>query len=469
MRFQLDISKYVKLDKIPILYSDHHLSHTLSCLFYYNTFPYVSVVVDGYGDKYCTSIHHVKSNNEIINLWNSEYPHSLGLFYSAITDFLGFAVNEGEYKMMGLASFGKPTFYESLKKTIKFENKQLLVDTKYYDYVRRTDRSYSDLLIDLLKVQPRQPDIPLEVGKKKFETYANIASSAQKILEELLFLILQHAHDITKEKKFLFSGGVAMNSAAVSKCSKLNFINELNIPPSPGDSGAAIGAACFGFINHNKKNLNNSILKEKITNNLFPGKIKSSEDFFELVFDKIADDKTSINKVSELIAENEIVATCYGNIETGPRALGHRSLLCNAHNSELVKKLSTEIKKRNLFRPTAPVILKEFANKYFHLENSLMNCYLHMGSTAIPKTDISKDIKGVIHADNTSRIQICNEDQLLGKILTNLKKYNIYLIANTSFNISSDPMVYDKEDAFLATERMNIKYLLTETGLFKRK
>jgi carbamoyltransferase len=469
MRFQLDISKYVKLDKIPTLYSDHHLSHTLSCLFYYNTFPYVSVVVDGYGDKYCTSIHHVKSNNEIINLWNSEYPHSLGLFYSAITDFLGFAVNEGEYKMMGLAAFGKPTFYESLKKTIKFENKQLLVDTKYYDYVRRTDRSYSDLLIDLLKVQPRQPDIPLEVGKKNFETYANIASSAQKILEELLFLILQHAHDITKEKKFLFSGGVAMNSAAVSKCSKLNFINELNIPPSPGDSGAAIGAACFGFINHNKKNLNNSILKEKITNNLFPGKIKSSEDFFELVFDKIADDKTSINKVSELIAGNEIIATCYGNIETGPRALGHRSLLCNAHNSELIKKLSTEIKKRNLFRPTAPVILKDYAKKYFYLENSLMNCYLHMGSTAIPKTDISKDISGVIHADNTSRIQICNEDQLLGKILTNLKKYNIYLIANTSFNISSDPMVYDKEDAFLATERMNIKYLLTETGLFKRK
>ena len=469
MRFQLDISKYVKLGKIPTLYSDHHLSHTLSCLYYYNTFPYVSVVVDGYGDKYCTSIHHVKSNNEIINLWNSEYPHSLGLFYSAITDFLGFAVNEGEYKMMGLAAFGKPTFYESLKKTIKFENKQLLVDTKYYDYVRRTDRSYSDLLIDLLKVQPRQSDIPLEVGKKDFETYANIASSAQKILEELLFLILQHANDITKEKKFLFSGGVAMNSAAVSKCSKLNFINELNIPPSPGDSGAAIGAACFGFINHNKKNPNNSILKEKITNNLFPGKIKSSEDFFELVFDKIADDKTSINKVSELIAGNEIVATCYGNIETGPRALGHRSLLCNAHNSELIKRLSTEIKKRNLFRPTAPVILKEYAKKYFYLENSLMNCYLHMGSTAIPKTDISKDIKGVIHTDNTSRIQICNEDQLLGKILTNLKKYNIYLIANTSFNISSDPMVYDKEDAFLATERMNIKYLLTETGLFKRK
>ena len=119
-------------------------------------------MVDGYGDKYCTSVHHVKSNKEIINLWNSEYPNSLGLFYSAITDFLGFAVNEGEYKMMGLASFGKPKFYEELKKTIKFENSNLTTDTKYYDYVRRTDRSFSPSLIDLLKTQPRQPDIALE-------------------------------------------------------------------------------------------------------------------------------------------------------------------------------------------------------------------------------------------------------------------------------------------------------------------
>ena len=469
MRFQLDISKYIKLKKIPLLYSDHHLSHTLSTLYYYNSFPYVSVVVDGYGDKYCTSIHHVKSNNEIINLWNSEYPNSLGLFYSAITDFLGFAVNEGEYKMMGLAAFGKPTLYEDLKKTIKFENNQLIIDTKYYDYVRRTDRSYSNLLINLLKTQPRQPDIPLEVGEKDFQIYADIASSAQKVLEELLFLILKYAHDISKENKFLFSGGVAMNSAAVSKCSKLDFIKELNIPPSPGDSGAAIGAAYYGFINKKNKNLDNFVSKNNIKNNLFPGKQKSNEDFFNLVFEKISNKEASLTKASELIAKNEILATCYGNMETGPRALGHRSLICNAHNSQLIQKLSTEIKKRNLFRPTAPVVLKENAEKYFHLKKSLMNCYLHMATTATPKDEFLNNIKGVVHIDNSSRVQICDENLLLGKILMNLKKFNIEMIANTSFNISSDPMVYDKEDAFLAIERMNIKYLLTETGLYLRK
>jgi carbamoyltransferase len=135
----------------------------------------------------------------------------------------------------------------------------------------------------------------------------------------------------------------------------------------------------------------------------------------------------------------------------------------------LVKKLSTEIKKRSLFIPTAPTILKEYAEKYFYLENSLMNCYMHMTATATPKAEVMKNIRGVVHIDNTSRIQICNETHLLGKILSNLKKFDIYLIANTSFNISSDPMVYDEIDAVVALHKMKIKYLLTENGLFKKK
>ena len=468
MRFQMDISKHLNLKKIPLLYSDHHLSHTLSTNFYYNKLPCVSVVVDGYGDKFCTSIHHIKSKDEIINIWNSEYPHSLGLFYSAITDYLGFAVNEGEYKMMGLASFGKPEYYEQLKKTIYFKDDNLIVDTKYYDYVRRTDRSYSDELVKLLKIKPREPDIPLELGKANFENYANIASSAQKVLEEILFDVFKLAHKLTNEKIFLFSGGVAMNSSAVMKCSKLNFINELNIPPSPGDSGAAIGAAFFGFLKSNQSQQNDQ-QSNSLIENLFPGKLKSEESFYEIPFEKISDSQNSIEETSKVISNDEIIATCYGNIETGPRALGHRSLICNAHNNSLIKKLSTEIKNRSLFRPTAPAILKENADKYFVLEKNLMNSYFHMAAVATPKKDFADRIKGVIHADNTSRVQICSEDQLLGKILKKLENKNIFLLANTSFNISSDPMVYDKEDAYLAIERMGIKYLLTENGLYKKK
>ena len=469
MRFHFDLSKHFNVKKIPILYSEHHLSHTLSALYYYNEFPCVSVVVDGYGDKYCTSIHHIKSSKEIINLWSSEYPHSLGLFYSAITDFLGFAVNEGEYKMMGLASFGRPDYYDILSKTIKFENNKLTVDTNYYDYVRRTDRSYSDLLVKELKVNPRSPEKPLEEGSEDFQVYANIAASAQKLLEDILFSIFKYAHELTNESNFLFSGGVAMNSAAVSKTTKLDFIKKLNLPPSPGDSGAAIGASYYGFINSSNEILKTDSSKINIGNNLFPGKITSNEEFYDLLFDKISDENNSLEKVSEIISQNNIVATCYSNIETGPRALGHRSLICNAHNANLIKTLSTDIKKRSIFRPTAPAMLKKDADSFFNLEDKLMNCYTHMATTARPKDIALQNIKGVIHVDNSSRVQICAKDSVLGKILTHLNKYKIYAVANTSFNISSDPMVYDKEDAFLALERMGIKYLLTETGLYKRK
>ena len=465
MRFHYDLSKYLNVKKIAINYSEHHLSHTLSTLFYYNEFPCVSIVVDGYGDKYCTSIHHIKSHSEIVNLWSSEYPNSLGLFYSAITDFLGFAVNEGEYKMMGLASFGEPKYYDILSKTIQIENNELKVDTRYYDYVRRTDRSYSDLLVDELKVKPRRPDIPFEVGTEDFKIYANLAASAQKLLEDLLFKIFRYAFELSKEKNFLFSGGVAMNSSAVRKITELDFIKKLSLPPSPGDSGAAIGAAYYGYIKKTQK----VVAKNQLSKNIFPGKINSNEEFFDLVFDKIADDKNSIEKLAEVISQDEIVATCYSNIETGPRALGHRSLICNAHKKELIKILSTDIKKRNIFRPTAPAILKKDAQDFFNLNEKLMDCYLHMAATATPKDNVLQDIAGVIHVDKSSRVQICEEDSLLGRILMSLNKYKIRVIANTSFNISSDPMVYDKEDAFLAVERMGIKYLLTETGLYKRK
>ena len=467
MRFQMDLSKHFNSSKVEILYADHHLSHTLSTYYYYRDTPSLSLVIDGYGDKYCSSIHLIKSEKEIINIWNSEYPNSLGLFYSAITDYLGFEINEGEYKMMGLASYGEPIYFEKLSKTIKFENDKLEIDISYYDFVRRVDRSYSDLLPALFNLPPRNSNEMLVVGSDDFKNYSNVAASAQKVLEDLLERIFTYAFNKTGINNFLLSGGVAMNSVAVKKISELPFIESLNVPPSPGDSGAAIGAALFGFIKDKDKKIDpNKLIDNK---NLYPGKLVSDENFFDLVLDKITDDSNSIEETSKLISRNEIIATCYGNIETGPRALGHRSLICNAHNQDLIIKLSTEVKKRNLFRPTAPVVLEEFVNTYFNINNSIKNCYYHMSSVATPKEEFKNSIKGVIHIDNTSRVQICNNDQLLGKILTYLKNDKIYLIANTSFNISSDPMVYSKEDAYLAMVRMGIKYLLTEKGLYKIK
>ena len=464
--FRYDLMKHLSDANMPIFYSDHYLSHTLSGLFYAAEGSYAAIVADGFGDSDCSAIHHVSSTADIRTVWTSPYPNSLGLFYSAITDYLGFLVNEGEYKVMGLASYGTPIFYEELKKTLNIKDEKLIVDTSYYDYTRSVEQSFSDKLVALLKIPARKSNEHLDLDSPNFQKYADIAASAQKLVEDLLVEIFQYAHKATGERKFIFTGGVAMNSVALERLSKCAFIDEIIVPPSPGDSGAAIGAAYFGYLKKSK--IPQKQKKFRILENLFPGKVDQNEDFFHLKVTKISEPKDAIARVAELISQNEVIATAYGDIETGPRALGHRSMICNAHSEETIKFLNTVIKSRSKFRPTAPVILDSYAKKYFRISEKIKSCYSHMGAVTKPLDEVAESIKGVVHVDGTCRIQICDESQLLGKILKELSKKDIFVIANTSFNISSDPMVYSKEDALLSIERMQIKYLLTENGLYKR-
>ena len=466
--FSYDLSKHLKISNDKILYCDHHLSHTLSGAYFNPKLPAVSIVIDGFGDESTSSIHHLTSLQEIKHKWSSLFPNSVGLFYSAITDFLGFTVNEGEYKVMGLAAYGEPVFYQSLSKTIYFKDGKLHLDDNYYDFMRSINRSYSSKLSSLFNIYERQSNSPLDLESPDFQSYANIAASAQKIVEEILKEIFLFANKITGEDRFIFSGGVAMNSVAINKLSKLDFINELIIPPSPGDSGAAIGAAYYSFLQVNKNYF--EPLKVDVPSMLTPGHISltdHNEDFFLINYEKIANEDEIVDVASDLILQNEIIATCYKNIETGPRALGHRSMICNAHSEIAVKHLNEKIKKRSKFRPVAPAILERNAKKYFSLSDKIYNSYYYMG--AVVEVVNSKSIEGVVHNDNTSRIQLCREDNILGMILNKLELSNIFVLANTSFNISSDPMVYSKEDAYLGIERMNIKYLLTEKGIFTRK
>ena len=466
--FSYDLSKYLKVSNNKISYCDHHLSHTL-CGAYYNDDdrPVVSIVIDGFGDESTSSIQHVKSHKEINNIWSSPFPHSIGLFYSAITDYLGFSVNEGEYKVMGLAAFGKPKYFDELSKTIYFNEGKLYLDDRYYDFCRSISRSYSDKLRDIFKIPERESNQILDMETSNFIEYANIASSAQKVVEKLLEELFLYAHKITKEKRFIFSGGVAMNSVAINKLAKLEFVDKITIPPSPGDSGAAIGAAFYGYLKSGK------LFRKNFTNNnsdmLCPGFIKNEafkEEFFLSKYKKICDEKNLIETAGDLLASNEILATCYKNIETGPRALGHRSMICNAHSTEAVKKLNENVKKISKFRPVAPVVLENNAKNFFILSEKIYKSYYFMGAVAEVKN--SDGIKAVVHNDNTARVQLCNENHILGKILKRLEKNNIFLLANTSFNISSDPMVYSLEDAYLAIERMNIKFLMTENGIYSK-
>jgi len=464
--FYKDLNNYIDIPDSKILYSDHHLSHTLTSLYFKNQYPVTSVVIDGYGDHLTTSIHEVKSNNEINLIWSAKYPNSIGLFYSAITDYLGFKINEGELQVMALASYGKPIYYEDLKKLIYLdEDKKLIINTKYFNFDKSVKKSYSNNLIKIFKVQPRSQTHKLQKEDINFRKYANIAASTQKVIEHLSKKIFKYAFEKTKNPNFIFSGGVALNAKLVTEISKEKFIKSFFVPPSPGDAGSSIGAAYYGFMKSNKNKLNKNIIF-----NPYIGKFRDKDIYLKKILKKISNKKNTIKTISDLIAKNEIIATCFKNIEIGPRALGHRSIICNGHDNKTLKYLNTQVKNRSNFRPIAPVMTIEILKKYFNFNKKILNLYKSMSALAyINKKKNYKNISPILHSDFTSRVQIVEKGQLLYNVLKNLKQKNITILANTSFNISSDPIVYGFEDAILSIKKMGIKYLMTENGVYKNE
>lgn len=465
------ISFYFELNSIingnykDILYSDHHLSHALTNFQYsFNfEFPIVSIVIDGYGDKDCTSAYLFEGTNKVTEVWRSSYPNSIGLFYSAITDFLGFSINDGEFKVMGLSSYGKPKYLNEMRKMIYFHEEDLILNMKYFDFDKSVLNSYSSHFEKKLNVSANKSPKALEVHPD-FQIYADIACSAQTVITEITMQLFEKLHHQTKIKNFHLSGGVALNCKMISVLSNLNFIENLFVSPSPGDAGASIGAAYFGFLNSYKENHELNKL-----DNLYPGIFSQDPSFMDQLFEKYCDKENLVDCLKNLLLDNHIIATCFSNMETGPRALGNRSLICNAENKSLVHRLSTEIKGREGYIPVAPVMLLNTAKKYYELKDNIFNCYYSMSANAQLKADIQNyKFGGIVHIDNSSRIQICKENSLIGNVLIK-SDGKLEILANTSFNFSNDPISYGLEDSILGMKKMNLEYLVTDIGIYKIK
>ncbi len=470
----LDLSKNFSGLEKKLIYVDHHLSHTLTALPYSSDQKNIcSVVVDGFGDRSTASISYLADCFTITELWSAKYPNSLGLFYSAITDFLGFAINEGEYKVMGLAAFGsKDTKYKDiLKSLIKWDDKKnsFITNLDFFNYHTSPTESYDKKLIKLLG-NPRNPFKKLKTSDANFQNYADIARAAQEITVEILCDIFKHAHKLTSCNKFFFSGGVASNSASLNTIANLPFVDEIIIPPSPGDAGAAIGAAYYAFL---KSSPNCGTIPRP---NLFPSRfdfkkqLKISKKIISNDFDLITTEKESIlEKCSELLKSGEIIGTIINNAETGPRSLGNRSLICNGRDKSAVQNLNTVIKNRSPFRPTAPAMTFKTASKYYDLNLALMESYKSMGATCkCLENSISKGFP-VTHIDGTTRLQIVEENSFIYKLLQNLENYDIDILANSSLNISGDPTCYDLIDGLMVCSKTPLRFLVTDLGLLQKK
>ena len=458
--FFYELNKHIKISKNKVIYSSHHLSHCLYGMTVVKNFSdYVYLTCDGVGEGETIGAYIINDEYKIKKIWTNFYPNSLGLFYSSITDFLGFEVNEGEFKVMSLSSFGKPIYKNEFKKIFDVDN--FLTNIDYFEFHKDLNKSFSKKLCKIIG----EPYLDTN-EENNFKKYADIACSAQMLLEEAMEKVIKKVIKLSGKKKIVLTGGVALNCKMIQSLSKLNLFEELIVPPSPGDSGSAIGAANFALL-HQKKN------KALNLNTIFLGPKKevineriNKDDFFE----KISSIDSFIEEATNKLINGEIITSYYGNTEIGPRSLGNTSIFCDARNIETVNNLNLKIKKRKHFQPLAPMILEEDFDKYFYIDKSVRKNLEWMGCLCDANKDLYKKYRSIIHIDGTSRTQIIkNKKTITYKILDELKKKGSDILVNTSFNISKDPVVFDLIDVFVNMKRLNIKFVLMDDGLYQAK
>ncbi len=458
--FYTDVNKLINISRNKFIYSSHHLSHCLYGLSVVKNFSeYVYVTCDGVGEGETMSAYTIDTEYKIQKIWTNFYPNSIGLFYSAITDFLGFEVNEEEFKVMSLSSFGKPKYKDELK-TI-FNINDFKINMKYFEFHKNLNNSFSKKLCDMLG----EPYLNINV-EDNFKKYADIACSTQLILEETMQNLLKKVIKLSGKTKVVLTGGVALNCKMIHNLSKLDIFEELVVPPSPGDSGSAIGAANFAYLNKTKNqtlNLNTIFLgpKKKMINK----KINKDN-----LFIKISSSDTFISDATSKLINGEIIASYFGLTEVGPRSLGNTSIFCDAKNNESVNNLNIKIKKREHYQPLAPILLEEDFEKYFSINKNIQKNLEWMGALCDANHELYKEYSSIIHIDGTCRTQIIkNKDTITYKILRELKKKGSNILVNTSFNISKDPVVFDLFDVYVNMKRLNIKFILMDDGLYQTK
>ena len=458
--FYTDINKIIKISKNKILYSSHHLSHCLYGLtFVNNVSDYVYITCDGVGEGETMSIFTIDKNYIIKKHWTNLYPNSIGLFYSAITDFLGFEINEGEFKVMSLSSYGKPTFEKEFLKIFDIEN--FKIDMNYFDFDKVLKKSFSDKLCNILG----EPYLNIN-EEINFNKYKDIACSAQLILEKTVKNLIIKAIKITGKKKIILTGGVGLNCKMIHNLSEGDFFDELIIPPSPGDSGSAIGAANFAYLYDTKiKTLDlKTIFLGPSRNIITDTSIKFN------FFNKLNADNNFLDLAASKLKNGEIITTYLGNGETGPRSLGNTSILCNPMDIATVKNLNLNLKKRNHFQPLAPIVLEKNFDKYFFISDKIKKNLKWMGTLCIAKENLKKEYESIIHVDGTCRTQIVNDDNfLINDLMKKMEMKGVDILVNTSFNISKDPVIFDLYDAFVNMKRMGIRFILMDDGLYEVK
>lgn len=460
----------IKSDRLR--FTHHHHSHAASA--YYPS-PYDSaavMVMDGVGEWATATLGHGKGAELTLDS-EIRFPHSLGMLYSAFTYYLGFKVNDGEYKVMGLAPYGDPVYADRIYDRLidLKDDGSFRLDMQYFNYCTGLTMT-NDAFADIFDGVPRRhPDAPLE------QRDMDIARSIQAVTEEIVLRLAKTLQQKTGERNLVMAGGVALNCVANGRLLREGPFDNIWIQPAAGDAGGAVGAALT--VAHAEKSSRNlpsgadGMYGTYLGPSYDDDAIMACLDSFNAHYERLDDDALS-QKVAGFLADDKVVGWFQGRMEFGPRALGNRSILGDARSPAMQKMLNLKIKYRESFRPFAPSVLRDDVAEYFDLDTDSPYMLIvadvrkdrwraadaeDQARTGIEKLDVVRsDIPAVTHVDHSARVQTVTPESnpAFHRLLSAFKAETDYgLLVNTSFNVRDEPIVCSPEDAyrcFMGTE-----------------
>ena len=457
------------IPKDRVLFCEHHLSHAASA-FLCSPFEDAAIMtVDGVGE-WVTGTTGVGHENQIELHKQMMFPHSIGLLYSAFTAFLGFEVNEGEYKVMGMAPYGQPRYVDKVWKLIRQEaDGSFSLDMDYFCFQHSTEKTFNGKFVQLFG-EPRPPKMLFFTAASGFPTYfgdppanynelcklnqhyADIASSIQQVTEEILIGMARHLQKETGKRALCIAGGVGLNSVANQRILRETGFEELFIQPSAGDGGGALGAALWAD-NTLLGNPRNFRMDHAYWGKAYcPCEVRDFLDSNHIPYHQVGDDNRLMDIVVDKLQQGKVIGWFQGAFEWGPRALGNRSILADARNPHMKDIVNTKIKFREPYRPFAPSVLAECAESYFELPNAMQHYPARYMLYVVPVRPSRRDtLPAITHVDGTGRLQTVFRDanpryyQLIERFG---QATGVPALLNTSFNLKGEPIVNTPANAF---------------------
>ncbi len=478
---QLELSPEIEPEIPELLFSEHHQSHAAAA-FYPSPFEEAVVLcMDGVGEWATTSTW-IGKNNKINPIWEISFPHSLGLLYSAFTYYCGFKVNSGEYKLMGLAPYGKPRFVKEIKDhliEIKADG-TFKLDISYFEY-HRGFRMTSKKFHKLFGSPPRARESEIT------QFHMDLAASIQVVTEEVVIKLARSLRKETGLKNLCLAGGVALNCVANGKLLEEKVFDDIWIQPASGDAGSALGAAFIGWHQHLKKT--RKIKPHDSMKGTYLGCEFSNAEIIDYLneinapFESI-EDESLFRKLAKILDEGKIIGWFNGPMEFGPRALGNRSIIGDPRKKEMQSVMNLKIKYRESFRPFAPSVLEEDASDQFEInvkspymllvapvkkEHCRQITKEQQNLFGIQKLNIPRSsLPAITHVDYSARIQTVSEktNPRYYKLINMFKqKTGCPTVVNTSFNVRGEPIVCTPEDAYCCFMRTEMDVLVLQNQI----